>query len=177
MNSTSDRSTGWLADAVIYQIYPQSFADADGDGVGELRGIEERLDYLSWLGVDVVWLNPVFASPFQDAGYDVADHRTIAARYGTVDDLVSLVEAAARLGVRILLDLIAGHTSDQHRLFVAAADDPSGSWHTGASGTAALRSGTWGSGRAAAGSERQQGGHCRGWKIASLGVFYTAFGA
>ncbi|MBL7630717.1 alpha-amylase family glycosyl hydrolase [Frankia nepalensis] len=119
-----DGSTGWLADAVLYQVYPQSFADSDGDGIGDLRGVEERLDYLEWLGVDVVWLNPIFASPFRDAGYDVSDHRAVAARYGTTDDLVSLVEAARRRGIRVLLDLVAGHTSDQHPLFLAAADDP-----------------------------------------------------
>ncbi len=115
---------GWLGDAVLYQVYPQSFADSDGDGVGDLRGVEERLDYLAWLGIDVVWLGPVFDSPMRDAGYDVADHRTVAARYGRTEDLVSLIEAARRRGIRILLDLVAGHTSDEHPLFVAAADDP-----------------------------------------------------
>ncbi|SNQ49787.1 hypothetical protein FRACA_3730002 [Frankia canadensis] len=114
----------WLADAVIYHIYPQSFSDSDSDGIGDLRGIEERLDYLAWLGLDVVWLSPVFTSPFRDAGYDVMDYRAIASRYSAVDDLVSLVDAARQRGMRILLDLVAGHTSDEHPWFIAAANDP-----------------------------------------------------
>ena len=72
----------WLTDAVLYQIYPQSFADSDGDGIGDLRGIAEHLDHLAWLGVTAVWLNPCFASPMRDAGYDVSDYLSIAARYG-----------------------------------------------------------------------------------------------
>ena len=72
----------WLSDAVLYQIYPQSFADSNGDGIGDLRGIAEHLDYLAWLGVTAVWLNPCFVSPMRDAGYDVADYLTIAPRYG-----------------------------------------------------------------------------------------------
>ena len=80
----------WLADAVLYEIYPQSFADANGDGIGDLRGVIDHLDHLSWLGVDTIWFNPCFASPFVDAGYDVADYLRIAPRYGTNDDLVRL---------------------------------------------------------------------------------------
>ncbi|MFD9127593.1 alpha-amylase family glycosyl hydrolase [Kitasatospora sp. NPDC059571] len=114
----------WLADAVLYQIYPQSFADSDGDGIGDLAGITEHLDHLAWLGVDAVWLNPCFASPFLDAGYDVSDYLSIAPRYGTEDDLAELVAQARRRGIRVLLDLVAGHTSDRHPWFTAAADDP-----------------------------------------------------
>ncbi|MFE7632904.1 alpha-amylase family glycosyl hydrolase [Kitasatospora sp. NPDC057518] len=115
----------WLADAVLYQIYPQSFADSDGDGIGDFAGIAEHLDHLAWLGVDTVWLNPCFASPFRDAGYDVADYLTPAPRYGSTEDLAALVEAARGKGIRVLLDLVAGHTSDRHPWFLASAEDPS----------------------------------------------------
>ncbi|MGW6274883.1 alpha-amylase family glycosyl hydrolase [Streptomyces sp. NPDC055060] len=114
----------WLSDAVFYQIYPQSFADSDGDGIGDFAGITRHLDHLAWLGVDAVWINPCFVSPFRDAGYDVADHFSVAPRYGTNDDLAALVEEAGRRGIRVLLDLVAGHTSDRHPWFTASADDP-----------------------------------------------------
>lgn len=114
----------WLADAVFYQIYPQSFADSNGDGIGDFAGITEHLDHLLWLGVDTVWLNPCFVSPFRDAGYDIADYLDVAPRYGTTDDLVRLVDEAGRRGVRVLLDLVAGHTSDAHAWFRASMDDP-----------------------------------------------------
>ncbi len=114
----------WLRRAVAYEIYPQSFADSDGDGIGDLPGIIAKLDYLAWLGVDVLWLNPCFASPMRDAGYDVSDYLRIAPRYGTNGDLVALADAARQRGIRVLLDLVAGHTSDQHPWFLAACDDP-----------------------------------------------------
>ncbi|QKE83589.1 alpha-amylase family glycosyl hydrolase [Arthrobacter sp. NEB 688] len=114
----------WLADSVLYQIYPQTFADGNGDGIGDLAGATERLDHLAWLGVDAVWFSPLFASPFADAGYDVADYLSVAPRYGTNEDLGAFVEAARRRGIRVLLDLVAGHTSDQHPWFRAWADDP-----------------------------------------------------
>jgi maltose alpha-D-glucosyltransferase/alpha-amylase len=117
-------SSSWLADAVLYQIYPQTFADANGDGIGDLAGITDRLDYLSWLGVDAIWLSPCFASPFGDAGYDVSDYLRVAERYGTNDELVRLTEAARSRGIRVLLDLVAGHTAIDHPWFRAAAADP-----------------------------------------------------
>ncbi len=120
----ADQVPGWLRRAIAYEVYPQSFADSDGDGVGDLPGLIGRLDYLAWLGVDLLWLNPCFASPMRDAGYDVSDYLTIAPRYGTNDDLAALVEAARGHGIRIVLDLVAGHTSDQHEWFRAACDDP-----------------------------------------------------
>lgn len=114
----------WLRDAVLYQIYPQSFADSNGDGIGDLRGIAEHLDHLAWLGVTTVWLNPCFASPMRDAGYDVADYLTVDPRYGDNDDLVNLVDRARERGIRVLLDLVPGHTSDTHPWFVTSARDP-----------------------------------------------------
>jgi len=115
---------GWLADAVIYQIYPQSFADSNGDGIGDLPGVLSRLDYLKWLGVNTIWLNPCFLSEFGDAGYDVADYLTIAPRYGGNEDFEHLIEAARTRGIRVMLDLVAGHTSHLHEWFKASADDP-----------------------------------------------------
>ncbi len=116
--------TTWLNDVVLYQIYPQSFADSDGDGIGDLRGIEEHLDYLAWLGVTAVWLNPCFVSPMRDAGYDIADYSTVDTRYGDNDDLAKLVDQARSHGIRLLLDLVPGHTADTHPWFVAATQDP-----------------------------------------------------
>ncbi len=107
----------WLETAVFYQIYPQSFHDANGDGIGDLPGIEAKLDYLQDLGVGALWLNPCFASPFQDAGYDVSDYEHVAPRYGTDDDLRRLFREAGRRGIRVLLDLVPGHTSIEHPWF------------------------------------------------------------
>jgi maltose alpha-D-glucosyltransferase/alpha-amylase len=120
---TSDLASR-LGRTVLYQIYPQSFADANGDGIGDLAGITERLDYLDWLGVDALWLSPCFVSPFADAGYDVADFFQVAPRYGTNEDMARLTEEAGRRGISVLLDLVAGHTSDQHPWFRWSADDP-----------------------------------------------------
>jgi glycosidase len=117
-------SSPWLADEVLYQIYPQSFADANGDGIGDFAGIIEHLDYLSWLGIGAIWLTPCFASPFGDAGYDVADYLRVADRYGTNEDLIQLVEAARFRRIRVLLDLVPGHTSIEHPWFRASAADP-----------------------------------------------------
>lgn len=109
---------GWLGDAVIYEIYPQSFADSNGDGIGDLPGALAKLDYLQWLGVDTIWFNPCFVSPFVDAGYDVADYLQVAPRYGGNEALAAFVDEARRRGIRVLLDLVAGHTSDQHEWFI-----------------------------------------------------------
>lgn len=110
----------WWRGAVIYQIYPRSFADSNGDGIGDLRGIAGKLDYIAGLGVDAVWLCPVYASPGADGGYDVSDHTAIAPEYGTLDDLEALVAACHARGLRVLLDLVLAHTSEAHPWFQAA---------------------------------------------------------
>ena len=88
--SPRERRASWLDDAVIYEIYPQSFADSNGDGIGDLQGVIDHLDHLAWLGVNAIWFDPCFASPFRDAGYDVADFQKVAPRYGDNDDLTAL---------------------------------------------------------------------------------------
>ena len=110
----------WLNDAVFYEIYPQSFYDSNGDGIGDINGIIEKLDYVRSLGCNAIWLNPVYDSPFMDAGYDVRDYYKVAPRYGTNEDLVRLFEAAHRKEMKILLDLVPGHTSDTHPWFQVA---------------------------------------------------------
>jgi maltose alpha-D-glucosyltransferase/alpha-amylase len=121
---TGAATPAWLSEAILYQIYPQSFADSDGDGVGDFPGVLKHLDYLAWLGVDVVWFSPCFASPFADAGYDVSDYLTVAPRYGTNDDLQRVIDGAAERGIRVMLDLVPGHTSHRHPWFTASAGDP-----------------------------------------------------
>jgi alpha-glucosidase len=107
----------WWKDAVVYQIYPRSFQDSDGDGVGDLRGITQRLDHLQWLGVDALWLSPIYPSPLADFGYDVSDYTNVDRQLGTLTDVDELVAAAHGRGLRVLLDLIPCHTSIEHRWF------------------------------------------------------------
>ena len=113
-------STGvpWWRDGVFYQIYPRSFADSNGDGIGDLQGVISKLGYLQWLGIDGVWLNPTTPSPNKDWGYDVSDFRGVDPDLGTLDDVEALVIEAGRRGIRILFDLVPNHTSDQHDWFV-----------------------------------------------------------
>jgi glycosidase len=111
----------WLEKAVFYQIYPQSFYDSNGDGIGDLAGVIRKLDYLAGLGVNALWLNPCFESPFQDAGYDVSDYYKVATRYGTNEDLRTLFNGARKRGLRVLLDLVPGHTSVEHAWFKASS--------------------------------------------------------
>ena len=117
----------WWRDAVVYQVYPRSFADANGDGVGDLRGITNRLGYLGDLGVDALWLGPVFASPQVDHGYDVADYRAIDPLFGTLADMDELIVAAHARGIRVTLDFVPNHTSDQHPWFRSAVEAGRGS--------------------------------------------------
>jgi alpha-glucosidase len=113
-------STAWWRDAVIYQIYPRSWADGDGDGMGDLPGITARLPHLADLGVDAVWLSPFFTSPQHDAGYDVADYRDVDPRFGTIADADAMIARAHELGVRVLVDIVPNHSSSEHPWFRAA---------------------------------------------------------
>ena len=110
----------WWRDAVVYQIYPRSFADADGDGVGDINGIRSRIGYLAALGVDAIWINPWYPSPMKDAGYDVADFRDIEPIFGTLADAEALIAEAHAAGIRVILDIVPNHTSDQHPFFKEA---------------------------------------------------------
>jgi len=120
----SDLDRAWWKEAVVYQVYPQSFDDTTGDGIGDLRGITERLDYLAELGVDVVWLNPVYDSPHHDDGYDVRDYRAIREAYGDLDDWQRLLEEVHDRGMKLIMDLVVNHTSDEHAWFVEARENP-----------------------------------------------------
>ena len=117
----------WWRTAVIYQVYPRSFADSDGDGVGDLPGITSRLTSLAALGVDAVWLSPFFSSPQVDAGYDVSDYCDVDPVFGTLADLDALLARAHDLGLKVIVDLVPNHTSDQHPWFRAALADGPGS--------------------------------------------------
>ena len=110
----------WWHGGVFYQIYPRSFADSNGDGIGDLPGIISRLDHLAALGIAGIWLSPVTVSPNRDWGYDVADYCDIDPDFGTLDDLATLIREGEKRGIRILLDLVPNHTSDQHPWFVDA---------------------------------------------------------
>ncbi|MBX7453431.1 glycoside hydrolase family 13 protein [Mycolicibacterium sp. 3033] len=117
--------SSWWQTAVVYQVYIRSFADGDGDGVGDVAGLRSRLPYLAQLGVDAIWINPWYPSPMADAGYDVADYRDIEPAYGTLADAQALIAEAHDQGIRVLLDIVPNHTSDQHEWFRAAvADEP-----------------------------------------------------
>ncbi|MEU7185844.1 glycoside hydrolase family 13 protein [Streptomyces sp. NPDC045369] len=126
-DATAPGATQWWRDAVIYQVYPRSFADGDGDGMGDLPGIRTRLPYLRDLGVDAVWLSPFYSSPQADAGYDVADYRVIDPAFGTLADAEAVIRDAHALGLRIIVDIVPNHCSDQHAWFRQALDEGPGS--------------------------------------------------
>jgi oligo-1,6-glucosidase len=122
----------WWKAAVVYQIYPRSFADGDGDGIGDLRGIASRLDYLAALGVQVLWLSPVYPSPQDDNGYDISDYQDIDATFGTLEDFDALLAGVHERGMRLVMDLVVNHTSDEHPWFResrSSADNPKRDWY------------------------------------------------
>ncbi|GIG38045.1 trehalose synthase [Cellulomonas pakistanensis] len=116
----------WYRTAVFYEVMIRSFSDSDGSGSGDLRGLTARLDYLQWLGVDCLWLPPFYPSPLRDGGYDVSDYTAVAAQYGTMEDFTDLVAAAHERGMRVVVDLVMNHSSDQHPWFQASRSDPEG---------------------------------------------------
>lgn len=125
-------SDKWWQSAVVYQVYPRSFADSDGDGIGDLRGIIQHLDHLKELGVDVVWLSPIYASPHDDNGYDISDYRRIDPLFGTFDDFDELLAGLHERGIKLVMDLVVNHTSDEHPWFVESAssrDNPKRDWY------------------------------------------------
>jgi alpha-glucosidase len=122
----------WWRSCVVYQIYPRSFADTDGDGVGDLEGVRRRLDHLVWLGIDAVWLSPFYRSPMADFGYDVADFCDVDPLFGDLDAFDRLVADAHAAGIRVVVDLVPNHTSDQHPWFQASRrsrDDTKRDWY------------------------------------------------
>lgn len=122
----------WWKESVAYQIYPRSFQDSNGDGIGDLRGIIRRLDYLVYLGIDLLWLSPVYDSPNDDNGYDIRDYHSILAEYGTMEDMDELLEEARKRGIRLVMDLVANHTSDEHAWFIesrSSKDNPKRDWY------------------------------------------------
>src|SRR5689334_23406511 len=144
----------WWRDAVVYQVYPRSFQDSDGDGVGDLRGVVERLEHLAYLGVDALWLSPIYPSPLADFGYDVSDYTDVDPSFGTLSDFDALVASAHRLGPRVLLDFVVCHTSIEHpwfrkhpdRYIWSPVDGPPNNWLAAFGGPAWSRderSGRW----------------------------------
>ena len=117
MSDASPHLPVWWKEAIIYQIYPRSFKDSNADGIGDLRGIIEKLDYIKSLGVDAVWLNPIFSSPNDDNGYDISDYRNIMAEFGTMKDFDDLLQGMHNRGLKLILDLVANHSSDEHEWF------------------------------------------------------------
>jgi maltose alpha-D-glucosyltransferase/alpha-amylase len=121
---TSPEPSRWYQDAVMYEVLVRGFYDSNGDGIGDLPGLTSKLDYLNWLGVDCIWLLPVFASPLRDGGYDISDFYAVHPDYGTVDDFRDLIEAAHARGIRVISDLVMNHTSDLHPWFQEARSSP-----------------------------------------------------
>lgn len=152
-------ASDWFQRAVVYQIYPRSFADSNGDGIGDLRGIISKLDYLQKLGVDVVWLSPIYTSPQDDNGYDISDYRNVDPLFGTLEELRELTDGLRARGMKLVMDLVVNHTSDEHPWFVesrSSKDNPKRDWYwwrqpqevdagAGAQGRTAAEPNNWGS--------------------------------
>lgn len=148
METQTAPALAWWKKAVVYQVYPRSFRDSNGDGVGDLNGVTEQLDYLKELGIDVIWLSPVYASPNDDNGYDISDYRAISPEFGTMEDFDRLLSEAHRRGIRIVMDLVANHTSDEHAWFVEsrrARDSAKRDWYFWRDGRNGVAPNNWGS--------------------------------
>ena len=108
----------WWKESIVYQIYPRSFKDSNGDGIGDLNGITEKMEYLEKLGVNVVWLSPVYQSPNDDNGYDISDYRAIMTEFGTMEDFDRMITEMHKRGIKLVMDLVVNHSSDEHRWFL-----------------------------------------------------------
>ncbi len=132
MNPTKAPNSGWWRSGAIYQVYPRSYQDSNGDGIGDLRGITRRLDHIAKLGVDAVWLSPFFKSPMKDFGYDVSDYRDVDPMFGTLDDFKAMVSRARELGLKVMIDQVLSHSSDRHPWFIesrSSRDNPKADWY------------------------------------------------
>ena len=116
-NANTPDNRKWWKESIVYQIYPRSFKDTDGDGVGDLKGIIEELDYLKNLGITAVWLNPIYESPNHDNGYDVSDYRSIMPQFGTMEDFDNMLEGMHQRGIKLIMDIVVNHSSDEHEWF------------------------------------------------------------
>ena len=126
---TMNEPINWWKKSVVYQVYPKSFNDSDGDGIGDLNGITEKLDYIKELGADIIWLNPIYDSPHVDNGYDIANYRKIDSSLGNMSDFDRLLHLAHKKGLKIMLDLVVNHTSDQHPWFKKSEESKENSYH------------------------------------------------
>ncbi|HUP80123.1 MAG TPA: alpha-amylase family glycosyl hydrolase, partial [Pirellula sp.] len=129
---TQTLKRNWWKEAVAYQIYPRSFYDANGDGIGDIQGIIDKLDYLKDLGIDVIWICPMYKSPNDDNGYDISDYQDIMDEFGTMEDFDRLLDEVHQRGMKILLDLVVNHTSDEHPWFIeskSSKDNPKRDWY------------------------------------------------
>lgn len=138
----------WWKESVVYQIYPRSFCDSDGDGIGDLNGITEKLEYLKELGIDVIWLSPVYQSPNDDNGYDISDYQAIMKEFGTMEDYDCMLQKAHDLGIKIMMDLVVNHTSDEHAWFVESRkskDNPYRDYYIWREGKEGKEPNNWGS--------------------------------
>lgn len=129
INDTNPGNNQWWKNSVIYQIYPRSFADSNGDGIGDLQGIISKLDYLEYLGIDAIWLSPVYKSPQDDNGYDISDYQDIDPMFGSLEDMEQLIQEAAKHHIRIIMDLVLNHSSDEHRWFQEAKKSRENPYH------------------------------------------------
>lgn len=131
-SANTDAIMYWWQTGIIYQIYPRSFQDSNGDGIGDLRGVIQRLDHLTWLGVNVIWLSPIYPSPMADFGYDISDYKGIHPIFGTMDDFEVLIDEIHKRGMKLILDLVPNHSSDQHPWFLesrSSKDNPKRNWY------------------------------------------------
>ena len=138
----------WWKESIVYQIYPRSFKDSNGDGIGDLNGITEKMDYLEKLGVNVVWLSPVYQSPNDDNGYDISDYRAIMTEFGTMEDFERMLAKAHEHGIKIVMDLVVNHTSDEHPWFIESRkskDNPYRDYYIWRDGKDGKEPNNWGS--------------------------------